>query len=196
MNTFTSWDAELYHHGIKGQKWGIRRFQNPDGTLTAEGIKRYGHSFGESLMGPKKNGSVGSNATPEKLGYTPMKGKKGTGFQRDIAQQQIAAERKASKLSYKASNEFNEKKRARLAKRASKFVNSAEIFRAMQKRYNDLGPFEQRSIERARKSAMMTRVLFGPVVGAIGSAKYISDLNKFQKNTVEDMRHNPKKYRD
>ena len=31
---------ELYHHGIKGQKWGIRRFQNPDGTRTAAGKKR------------------------------------------------------------------------------------------------------------------------------------------------------------
>ena len=41
MTTFTSWDSELYHHGIKGQKWGIRRFQNPDGTLTAEGRARY-----------------------------------------------------------------------------------------------------------------------------------------------------------
>lgn len=29
--------SELFHHGIKGQKWGIRRYQNPDGTLTAEG---------------------------------------------------------------------------------------------------------------------------------------------------------------
>lgn len=32
---------ELYHHGILGQKWGIRRYQNKDGSLTAEGIKRY-----------------------------------------------------------------------------------------------------------------------------------------------------------
>jgi len=32
---------ELYHHGIKGQRWGIRRFQNEDGSLTAEGMKRY-----------------------------------------------------------------------------------------------------------------------------------------------------------
>lgn len=32
----------LMHHGIKGQKWGVRRFQNPDGSLTAEGRKRYG----------------------------------------------------------------------------------------------------------------------------------------------------------
>ena len=32
---------ELKHYGIKGQKWGIRRFENPDGTLTEEGKKRY-----------------------------------------------------------------------------------------------------------------------------------------------------------
>lgn len=32
----------LEHHGIKGQRWGIRRFQNLDGTLTEEGRERYG----------------------------------------------------------------------------------------------------------------------------------------------------------
>ena len=31
----------LYHHGILGQRWGIRRFQNKDGTLTDAGRKRY-----------------------------------------------------------------------------------------------------------------------------------------------------------
>lgn len=32
----------LIHYGIQGQKWGVRRFQNEDGTLTEEGIRRYG----------------------------------------------------------------------------------------------------------------------------------------------------------
>ena len=33
--------SELRHHGIKGQKWGVRRFQNKDGSLTLAGAKRY-----------------------------------------------------------------------------------------------------------------------------------------------------------
>lgn len=31
----------IYHHGIKGMKWGIRRYQNSDGSLTPAGKKRY-----------------------------------------------------------------------------------------------------------------------------------------------------------
>ena len=37
-NTYPS---ELYHWGIKGQKWGVRRYRNADGTLTPAGQKRY-----------------------------------------------------------------------------------------------------------------------------------------------------------
>ena len=33
---------ELYHHGILGQKWGVRRYQNEDGSYTAEGRQHYG----------------------------------------------------------------------------------------------------------------------------------------------------------
>lgn len=34
-------DHELYHYGVKGMKWGVRRYQNKDGSLTASGKKRY-----------------------------------------------------------------------------------------------------------------------------------------------------------
>lgn len=33
---------EIMHHGILGQKWGVRRYQNKDGSLTAAGKKRVG----------------------------------------------------------------------------------------------------------------------------------------------------------
>lgn len=40
---------ELYHHGVKGMKWGVRRFRNKDGSLTSAGRKRYGD---EATSGP------------------------------------------------------------------------------------------------------------------------------------------------
>ena len=50
-------DAELYHYGIRGMRWGIRRYQNKDGTLTAAGKKRAAklESKYEKVTGKKLN---------------------------------------------------------------------------------------------------------------------------------------------
>ena len=46
------YSSELYHHGVKGQKWGLRKYQNEDGSLTAAGRKHYG--YGELKAAYKK----------------------------------------------------------------------------------------------------------------------------------------------
>lgn len=43
------YELVLEHHGVKGMKWGVRRYQNKDGTLTAAGKRRYGTKETEHL---------------------------------------------------------------------------------------------------------------------------------------------------
>lgn len=63
---------ELYHWGIKGMKWGVRRYQNKNGTLTAAGRKHYGdRNAGEEAeqveYAPKRTGKDASAYTDEEL---------------------------------------------------------------------------------------------------------------------------------
>lgn len=65
---------ELYHHGIKGQKWGIRRFQNPDGSYTADGKNRRRKSIGQKIRehNLKTTKQAHDRANIEQLNYRRM----------------------------------------------------------------------------------------------------------------------------
>lgn len=104
----------LYHHGVKGQKWGVRRFQNEDGSLTAAGREHYGYGakaeyknrIGIAKANYKKAliKSVKSNSD-SKGNMTKAQIKKFDEESKKLGKQ-LAEEKKAAKQEYKNSDEY------------------------------------------------------------------------------------------
>lgn len=129
---------ELYHHGIKGQKWGVRRYQNPDGTLTPAGKARY--------------------RTAEELGYKPEAGTprfsryEGSYTQRQVARTTNSFLKKADKAELKRSKEIQKygeetERSNKLQAKAQKYLKSAEFGREMQKTYASLSAKDKRRVD-------------------------------------------------
>lgn len=67
---------EIMHHGILGQKWGVRRYQNKDGSLTAAGKKRVGQLKDElNKLEPKKKEEGTSSSSKPKTKTTESESK-------------------------------------------------------------------------------------------------------------------------
>lgn len=141
---FNSHDS-LTHHGIKGQKWGVRRFQNQDGTLTAEGKKRYD--------------KYDSNRSREELGINT----KGhiNAVQRRLSNKYKSAMNKYQKQVRKiGKGNQSEKDTKRLTDTAKAFLNEANVQKSLAQTYTSLTAKEQKAINAGyRKTRRISRAL-------------------------------------
>lgn len=108
---------DLVHFGIKGQKWGIRRFQNPDGTLTPQGKARYGTEV------EKKAAKDAQRVSDAKAAYG-----EGAGTRRKLISEEIALKRKDPEYS----KAFDE---------ASKYVNVEKSLKRAENLHKNSGRF-------------------------------------------------------
>lgn len=144
--SFTDWESDyLAHFGIQGMKWGQRRFQNPDGSLTALGRQRYG-------MTDAHTGGDGYGTHTRK------------GIQKDLnkldseqayARYRAAANRKREAKLHtkmvKAEKAGNQSRVEKLSKKIEKAKNSKKAERASQ--YEDLLKRSESMTKRIIESA-------------------------------------------
>ena len=122
-------EDELYHHGVLGMHWGVRRYQNTDGSLTSAGQKRMMKLQKGVAKWTKKQ------AKYEKKKYKAMKGLSSHSKEKKLM--------KYSKKSVKAL-----KKKAKLEKKLYKFQKMQ--FKAVKKYQKQRG---REAVDAALKSA-------------------------------------------
>lgn len=104
-------ENELKHHGVKGQKWGVRRYQNADGSLKSSGKKRYAKESGKADK-PKSaapNKAVASVKKIASSGAKKIEAKQIESAAKKEAKKEAVAERKAELKELKALRNRNVK---------------------------------------------------------------------------------------
>ncbi len=123
--------SELYHFGVKGQKWGIRNYQNPDGSLTDAGRKHYNRSYAHGVKVLKRKQSK-MNKNSLKRDKYQLKSDKA--FEKSYRVVSDERSDKFQKKGYKF-----KRKASKLQYKTSKINKSGEkYYKKMEKKFNEI----------------------------------------------------------
>ena len=142
---------ELYHYGVQGMKWGVRRYQNPDGSLTSAGMARYGN------LSRSQRNDLANYGT---RGFARMQRMQKKGYSQERARQ-YESDRK----------EFGKKRANRISKRQDRF-NKALAERTGREAKDSNSHKQAQTVERGRRRARNLMRVAGAVAVGVYAVKH------------------------
>ena len=154
-------ENELYHYGILGMKWGVRRYQNRDGSLTAEGKKRYDRDIAENLAKKKDSRIDTSSPDPNRWVREDVeRSKRVVDSGSDLIRQAKSIERDTSPRSTK--------KRLNVSNMSDKELREKINRELLERQYSDIFG-EEAKVSRGRRFTRETLEIAGTALAATSS---------------------------
>ena len=154
-------ENELYHYGVLGMKWGVRRYQNRDGSLTAEGKKRYNRDTAENLAKKKDSRIDTSSPDPNRWVREDIeRSKRVIDSGSDLIRQAKSIERDTSPKSTK--------KRLNVSNMSDKELRDKINRELLERQYSDIFG-EEAKVSRGRQFTRETLEIAGTALAATSS---------------------------
>lgn len=154
-------ENELYHYGVLGMKWGVRRYQNRDGSLTAEGKKRYNRDIAENLAKKKDSRIDTSSPDPDRWVREDIeRSKRVIDSGSDLIRQAKSIERDTSPRSTK--------KRLNVSNMSDKELRDKINRELLERQYSDIFG-EEAKVSRGRRFTRETLEIAGTALAATSS---------------------------
>lgn len=179
---------ELYHHGIKGMRWGVRRYQNKDGSLTDKGKKRYGDvdfkKETSEVAAAKANRKVARKAFNKAYNRYNLVPTKQNSDAYDKALNDLnkaRTEYKGTKFRLNTSKEM-----ARLNQKSIDLSNKSKHRQRLEEQYQKKG-LSQKEAEAAANNRIRTEKILATAAAVTVTACAAYAANKYYKNRVDGL---------
>lgn len=186
MQTYLDAD-ELYHHGIKGMKWGVRRFQRKDGSLTSAGKKRYlddpsvKSSKAKMDAARKKQRAANADYTnaSNKASFIPTKSNMQEANKAYARKIKADSEYRRSKFDYST-----DKEAARLRESGKEIKNKSKHRLKLEEQYKKMGLTDEQAQAAANKRIRTEKILAASAALTVTAcAAYVA--NKKLKDRID-----------
>lgn len=159
----------LAHYGVRGMKWGVRRYQNKDGTLTAKGQERYDRDKRENAAKKKENRIDLSNPDPKRWAKEDLERTKKTVDATDNLVKEMR------KLEQSTTAPKQVPKRMDLSKMSDKDMRDKINRELLERQYNQLfAETPPAQVSKGRQALRDTLEVAGGLLGIAGTSLSIA----------------------